>query len=239
MRTMLKNRVHALMHRRGILTPTVDLFVGAGRKFLEQQRLDQAGQDILGRFRTLIDQFDRSIAESTASLRELQRQPRWARPAALLQTIPGIGLITALTILAELGDLSRFRCRAAVANYAGLVPRHRDSDEKRWSGHITRQGPSHLRAVLAEAAWVSVKRVPVYKALFGRVAYKRGKQRAIIAVARRMLEDGWTLLRKNEPFRYVPTPTPAGAGRRDSLRGQPWAPLMAVEGSQTAPSVAG
>ena len=212
MRTMLKNRVHAVLHRRGILTPTGDLFGKAGRTFLEQVSLDEAGRTILQRFLNTIEQLEAMIAESTASLKELARQPRWAKPAALLQTIPGVGLITALTILAELGDWRRFRSRAAVSNYAGLVPRLRASNEKCWSGGITHQGSSHLRAMLIEAAWMAVEKVPVYRSLFQRVEYKAGKKTAIVAVAREMLEDAFTMLRKDEAFRYVAAPVmPASA----------------------------
>ena len=203
-RTMVKNRVHAILHRRGILTPSTDLFGRRGGTFLDQLNLDQAGRITLDRFRTLIDQLNESIKESTTCLRTVMSEPRWSKPAALLQTMPGIGLITSLMILAELGDLSRFRSRAAVANYAGLVPKHRNSNDKRWSGHITRRGSAHLRGVLIEAAWMAAPRVPAYKALFDRVATKKNKKTAIVAVARRMLEDAWMLLIKDEAFRYVP-----------------------------------
>ncbi len=203
-RTMLKNRAHAILHRRGILTPKVDLFGRAGGLFLNQLNLDLAGQDTLERFRALIDRFDEDIKNSTAAVRSLMREPRWAKPAALLQTMPGIGLITSMTILAELGNLARFRSRAAVANYAGLVPRHRDSDAKRWSGRITRRGSAHLRGMLIEAAWMAAPRVPVYRAMFDRIAFKKNKKTAVVAVARRMLEDAWMLLIKDEAFRYVP-----------------------------------
>ena len=107
-------------------------------------------------------------------------------------------------ILAELGDLSRFGSPAAVANYAGLVPRDRDSNDKRWSGHITRRGSAHLRGVLIEAAWMAAPRVPVYRALFDRARQKKNKKTAIVAVARRMLEDAWMWLIKDQAFRYVP-----------------------------------
>jgi len=203
-RTMLKNRAHAILHRRGILTPKVDLFGRAGGVFLDQLNLDQAGQITLERFRELIGRLDESINDSTTSVRSLMREPRWAKAAALLQTMPGIGLITSMTILAELGDLTRFRSRAAVANYAGLVPRHRDSDGKRWSGRITCRGSAHLRGVLIEAAWMAEPRVPVYRALFERVERKKNRRTAIVAVARRMLEDAWMLLIKDQAFRYVP-----------------------------------
>ncbi|GAG47525.1 unnamed protein product, partial [marine sediment metagenome] len=151
----------------------------------------------------------------------------------------GIGLITSLTILAELGDLTRFRSRAAVANYAGLVPRHRDSDQKYWSGRITRRGPAHLRGVLMEAAWVAVPRIPVYQALFDRVKRKKSKGTAIVAVARRMLEDAWMLLIKEEAFRYVPTPVSDAHGERTRESAGPGHRKRRSRVSQAASSVAG
>ncbi len=239
MRTMLKNRVHAVLHRRGILAPTGALFTKSGRDFLTQSDLDEAGRSILDRYLAAMDHIDRSVNESTASLKALMCRPRWAKPAALLQTMPGIGLITALTILAELGDRTRFRSRAAVANYAGLVPRQRSSDQKRWSGGITHQGPSHLRAVLIEAAWTAASRVPVYHELFERIARKKNKLVAVTAVGRRMLEDAWTLLKKDEAFRYVPVPVVQTDAGRDAQLGQSCGPSTKVAGSPAASSVAG
>lgn len=209
MRTMIKNRVHSVLHRRGILTPKEGLFSQDGRTFLDELALDDAGRTMTRQSRTALDQFETLIDQSDKDRRKVMRQERWAKPAALLQTMPGIGVITALTILAELGDRKRFKSRAAVANYAGLVPVIRDSNTKHYSGGITHCGSSHLRAVLSEAAWTAVKRVPVYEALFERIAGRRGKQVAIVAVARRMLEDAVRMLWKQEAFRFVPVTSDA------------------------------
>lgn len=226
MRTMLKNRVHAALHRRGILAPTTGLLRISGRTFLSQLDLDEPGRTIIDRYLRTVDQVDEAINGSTASLKELMRRPHWAKPAALLRTMPGIGLITALTILAELGDLTRFRSRAVVANYSGLVPVRRDNNEKHYSGGISRRGSSHLRAMLTEAAWMAVPRVPAYCHMFDRIAQKKNKPAAIVAVARRTLEDAFTMLRKNEAFRFASVPglaalneigtvSPASASPRD------------------------
>lgn len=211
MRTMVKNRIHAVLHRRGILSPRNGLFTIAGRDFLQEATLDEAGRTILERYLVLLDGLEKRIDESTKDLRILMRRDRWAKPASLLQTMPGIGLITALVILAELGDLSRFRSRAAVANYAGLVPVIRDSNTKHYSGGISHRGSAHLRQVMVEAAWVAFNRVPVYQSIFDRVAERRGRQTAIVSVARRMLEDAARMLWKKEPFRYVPAPQSNGS----------------------------
>ena len=155
----------------------------------------------------MIDQLQQTILQSTASLHELERQQRWCKPSALLKTMPGVGPITALTILAELGEISRFKSRASVSNFAGLVPVLRDSNQKHYAGGITHRGSTHLRAVLVEAAWTSKMRVPQYAAIFNRIADRKGKQVAIVAVARRMLEDAWTMLKRDEVFRLMSVTT--------------------------------
>jgi transposase len=202
-RTMLKNRVHALLHRRGVLHPFKDVFTKAGRQWLASLTLDEAGRVILDRHLQLVDQLHETIAQSTLSLRHLARSQRWCGPCALLQTMPGVGPITALTILAELGDINRFKSRAAVSNFAGLVPVMRSSNDKQYYGGITHRGPAHLRHVLVEAAWIGQARVPQYAAIFNRITQRKGKLVAITAVARRMLEDAWTMLKRNEVFRCV------------------------------------
>lgn len=200
-RTMLKNRVSAVLHHRGILSPLKDLHTKDGRRWLSELALDEAGRSILDRHLALIDQLKETIEQSGKSLRQLAARQRWCKPAALLQTMPGVGLITSLTILAELGDIGRFKSRAAVSNFTGFVPVMRNSNEKKFSGHVLLRGPSHLRAAMVEAAWTSKGRVGQYGALFARVSSRKGHQVAIVAVARRMLEDAWTMLKRDEVFR--------------------------------------
>jgi transposase len=219
LQTMIKNRIHATLHRRGILKPKGDLFTASGRVWLEEIELDESGRSVLQRYWTVLDQLKQMISQSNRQLRSLARQPRWAEQAALLQTMPGVGLITSLTVLAELGDIDRFRSRAAVSNYAGLVPVLRESNDKRYQGGITKQGPSHLRAVLVEAAWAACRRAPRYAHQYDRIKQRRGAQTAIIAVARRMLEDMYVMLKKDEAFRYASPPNVGdAASSRQAVR---------------------
>jgi len=233
MRTMLKNRVHSVLHRRGVLNPLKDLFSVPGRQWLRELTLDDAGRSILDRYLASLDQLQETIKQSTAALTRLSRSQRWCHPAALLQTMPGVGPITSLTVLAELGDVSRFKSRASVSNYAGLVPVVRNSTDKQFSGHITRRGPAHLRGAMVEAAWTSVGRVPQYAGIFHRVSGRKGKQVAIVAVARRMLEDAWTMLTRDEVFRMRSV-------EADQRSGVPVASGESfADGRVAAPSVAG
>jgi transposase len=206
LQTMIKNRIHALLHRRGILKPAGNLFTRSGRAWLGQIELDDSGRTILELYWAMLDQLQQTIRRSTRQLRDLEPRPRWAQPSALLRTMPGVGLVTALTVLAELGDLDRFRSPAAVSNYAGLVPVLRESNDKRFQGAITKRGPSHLRSVLVEAAWSAIRHVPRYAHQYDRIKQRGGAQTAIVAVARRMLEDMYVMLRKSRAFRYASPP---------------------------------
>jgi transposase len=210
-RTMFKNRIHAVLHRRGVLRPSkLDVFTQQGRTFLAELKLDEAGRRAIDGFLGCLERIENELKTSTKALLAEGGSERWAKARQCVETIPGVGPITALTILAELGDAARFPSRASAANYAGLVPIVRDSNEKRGRGGITHRGSAHLRAVLVEAAWMAVGKAPQYADQFARIARRRGKQIAITAVARRILEDAWTLWRKGEPFRHL-TPTSTSA----------------------------
>lgn len=201
-RTMLKNRVHALLHRRGLVTPPkLDLFSAAGRRWLAELTLDEAGRSLLDQSLTVIDQLEARVKRSDRELDKQAKRQRWCQSEALLRSMPGVGRITALTVLAELGELTRFPSRSAVANYAGLVPVQRVSNDKQSSGGVTKRGSNHLRRVLIEAAWQAVTRSAKYGQQYERIKTRRGCQKAITAVARKMLEDMYTILKTNTVFR--------------------------------------
>jgi len=116
MRTMLKNRLHAVLHRRGVLAPAkMDLFTKQGRQWLKTLTLDEAGRQILDRQMAVIDELERVIDQSTASLRTLARSQRWCKREALLRTMPGIGADHAIDDPGGAGDVERFKSRAASA----------------------------------------------------------------------------------------------------------------------------
>jgi len=200
-RTMLKNRVHALLHRRGLGAPKLDLFSAAGRRWLAALTLDEAGRSLLDQSLTVIDQLDAQLKRSDRELDRQAKRQRWCQSEALLRSMPGVGRITALTVLAELGELWRFPSRSAVANYAGLVPVRRESNDRQSSGGVTKRGSNHLRRVLTEAAWQAVRRSVKYGGQYERIKTRRGSQKAITAVARKLLEDMYTLLKTNTVFR--------------------------------------
>ncbi len=110
----------------------------------------------------------------------------------MLTQLPGVGPFTALVILAEVGDISRFGSARKLASWAGLTPTVRGSDRVAHYGHISKEGSVWLRWVLCEAAQ-NAKRHPQFAAGFQAIAKRRGKKIATTAVARKLLTRAWHL----------------------------------------------
>jgi len=107
----------------------------------------------------------------------------------LLMTIPGVGFITAATIVAEVGDFTRFTSGKKIAKWAGLTPRMRESGGKRYYGRITRRGSPFVRWILYEAATTIAKLKKPQKlyTFYKGIAIRRGTKIAAVALARKLL----------------------------------------------------
>lgn len=122
----------------------------------------------------------------------LAEEPRYQVAVRKMTEQDGVGTLTAMTFLAELGDVHRFKNRRQVASYLGLVPTSHESGEaQNRKGHITRMGPGRVRKVLNQAAWALVRQNAEWRGWYERLAYRRGKKKALVAVMRRLGIDLW------------------------------------------------
>ena len=121
-----------------------------------------------------------------------------------LMTAPGVGPITALTFRATLDDVGRFPHAGAATAYLGLVPREASSGERQRKGGITKAGPRAPRAALVQASWViwRLRRGPAapLHAWVHRLALRRGKKVAVVALARRLARILFAMWRDGRPF---------------------------------------
>jgi transposase len=113
-------------------------------------------------------------------------------------THPGVGALTARAFVLIIGDAERFQCGKHVASYLGLVPLEDSSGNRRQLGHITKQGSSMLRFLLAEAAQVTARSLPQWRSKYLHLMMRRGRKTAKVAMARRlavrlywMMRQGW------------------------------------------------
>ena len=120
------------------------------------------------------------------------------RPEVLrLMTVPGLDATVALSIVAAVGDFTRFRTPEMLVAYLGLNPRVRQSGGQPAShGRITKAGSAHARGMLVEAAWSASKAPGPLRAFYQRVAARRGMQVAVVAAARKLTVLCWHLIIK-------------------------------------------
>jgi transposase len=189
MATALKCRVHAILADRGVGVEE-SLWGSAGRVMLAELPLPAAQRAVVTDCLALIDAISPLVARLE---RDLVARARPDPRVQALQALPGIGPITAMTLVAEIGDIARFPTARKLCAWAGLTPVVRNSDRKVRHGHITKMGSPWVRFVLQEAAQRAKTRPP-FATFYAQTAARRGKHIATVAVARRLLARSFHLL---------------------------------------------
>jgi len=195
MRSALKNRVHAILAKHGITREHSDLFGKGGRQFLSALELREAPRRRLDSLIALICDFDREIEATT---KEIDQRAKADDRVPVLCQIRGVGPYTAMLIIAEVGDISRFPDARHLCAWAGLTPTVRSSDGKARLGHISRQGSPALRWALVEAAQKCTTGGGPLREQFERITKRRGRKVAKVAVARQILTLSYYGLRDGE-----------------------------------------
>jgi transposase len=192
--TTLKCRVHAILADRGVGVEE-PLWGPAGRVWLAELPLPVVQRAIVGDCLALIDAISPLVARLE---RDLLTRTRPDPRVQALQALPGIGPITAMTLVAEIGDIGRFPTARKLCAWAGLTPAVRNSDRKVRHGHITKMGSPWVRFVLQEAAQRAKTRPP-FASFYAKTAARRGKHIATVAVARKLLARCFHVLTELEP----------------------------------------
>lgn len=241
MQTMTKLRIHAVLHRHGILNPYSDLFGSSGRVLLKQlieadEPLRTSARQTLSGHLRLLDQLRTQIAQVT---RELRRQVKRDPAAQRWDSLPGIGWILAYTIQAEIGDIGRFATDKKLARYSLLAPLPDDSGEETGETplgrHVGHMGRRTLKYAFIEAAHCAIRKSQRMRDVFNRRTDngKRDKNQGYIAVARQLCRIGYACQKKGmdymeqrplRPGEKLPSP-PAAQNSSCPELGQPDDPM--------------
>jgi transposase len=183
-RSGLKASVHAVLAKQGLHLPVSDLFGLGGRQLLAAAPLDGPYRARVDACCRLIDALDFEIATVTSQLRgRLAGHPGHTA----IQAIPGIGPTLAAVFVAEIGEVDRFPHPTRLVSWAGLTPRHRESDTTVHRGPITKQGSGLVRWAAIEAAQKIPASAGWLTSTRARIADRRGRNIATVAVARKLL----------------------------------------------------
>ena len=193
LRTLLRNRIHAVLADHGH-DRAEGCWSGPGRDWLASLELPAASREVIEDCLAMIDALQVPIDRLDIEVREhAKADPR----VKVLTGLPGVGELTALVIVAEIGDIDRFGSARKLAAWAGLTPTVRGSDQVIRHGHISNQGSTWLRWILCEAAQTA-KRSPQFAGTYQSIRRRRGKKIATTAIARKLLTRAYHLLTDTE-----------------------------------------
>jgi transposase len=182
LRSGLKAQVHAVLAKQGVSVAVSDLFGVGGRQLLDGLALDPPFTARVGSLLRLIDALTFEIDTVTRrTAADLATHPGWRA----IQVIDGVGPVLAAVFVAEIGDVTRFPGPEQLCSWAGLTPRHRESDTKVHRGRITKQGNTLVRWAAVEAVQ-RVRSGPVGSTR-ARLTERRGANIAKVAAARKLL----------------------------------------------------
>jgi transposase len=201
--TACKNKMRRLLSNYN--ADRKDLFSAEGLEYLEGVKVSGADRFVLGQLRALWEHLEGQRVALDKELRAFAKKAPTAEAEAraVLGTIPGVGAVTVDIVLSALGDSSRFRSLKRTAAYAGLASGQRESAGKSKELGITKEGSRLLRWALVEAAWRLVRQSRRWSTVFEGLRKRRGKKKAIVAVARRLLGVMVALLRSGQPYRQA------------------------------------
>lgn len=199
--TMAKNRMHAMLHRKHlVLSDTSQPFSPERREWWEslplsatEQFLVRSDLDTLEFARKQLEQVEECLKQESA---QDERIP-------LLVQLPGVAMLTAITILAAIGDIGRFPTAKELVGYAGLGTRVHDSGMTHTSGRITKAGRRDLRRAIVNAANHAVEHHVHWKKEFERLEPHLGRSKAIVAIARKLLVAVWHVLNEERADRFA------------------------------------
>jgi transposase len=197
-RTMLKNRLHALLDRHHIVAPPAsDVFGKRGRDYLSKVELPGPAHQLLRQNLRLLEILGSEIKEVE---KQLAKALEGDRRLELLRTIPGLGVLLATLVALEIDRIHRFMRPAKLVAYAGLVPTTYSSGGKTSHGALMKMSNKWLRWALVEAAWVAIRHDPYFRHQYGLRCRAKGPKTAIVAVARRLAEVVWYVLTEDRPY---------------------------------------
>lgn len=196
-RTQLKNRIRDILTKNNCQESFTDITGLKAKEFINRLSLSPV---FMLQYKDLLEQID-FINKKIKSVDILIRgYPKEFPDVDRLTEISGIGIFSALILLAEIGDINRFDSPKKLVSYAGLCPGLHQTGETYYHKHITKEGSRYLRWILTEAAQHAVRHPGSLKDFYMALSKKAGKQKAIVAVARKMLVGIYFVLKEHKPF---------------------------------------
>lgn len=189
-----KNRIKSLLFQFGIDIP--ERFTSSQTRYWskvyinwlkELQVKDQNLKQVLDNYIIIGERQRKDLLLLSKQVKSLSQSKKYRSNYELLLSIPGVGLITAITFLTQIGDIKRFKRLDDLCNYVGLVPRMHGSGDKMQVGKMIKRGRKELKIMLIEASWEAIRKDPALMLKFNELSKRMQKNKAIIRIARKIL----------------------------------------------------
>jgi transposase len=201
--TGVKNKMRHVLANYNADAPHI--FTADGQLYVDRLELQSADRFVVEQLRTELREHRARLKASTMALADFAGQAPLAEQEArqILKSMPLVGPVTIDVVLAELGEWGRFKSQNEVVAYAGLAPGIRESAGHAKELGITKEGSKLLRWAMIQLAWRLVLKSPQWKTIYSGLQLRRGKKKAVVAVARRALCVLFALLRTGQPYRLT------------------------------------
>ena len=194
--TMIRNRLHSLLHRHNLMLPEEGL---ANQAWWEQQAISALEKIQIHQEIAMLEQIEKHKTEVDNELGRQSLGDVWGKQALRLMQLSGIGVIVAMTVLSAIGDITRFESANKLVGYSGLGAGVHDSGKEHIEKRITKSGRKELRWALVEAAWRAIRISPYWKEQYEKYLRRMRKpNQAIVVIARKLLVAIWHVLTKEE-----------------------------------------
>jgi transposase len=199
-----KNRVKSLLHFHGIAIPEAFKQGRWSNRFISWLDSIDMGEpsanDSLQAIVSATQNLRASVLDMTRKIKALSQTDDYLEQVRLLRSIPGIGLITAMTLLTELESMERFKRFDNLCSFIGLMPSTHSSGEHEIVGDITHRGHGVLRSALIESAWIAVRLDPALTKCFYDYCKRMETNKAIIRIAKKLLSRIRYVLINKKPY---------------------------------------
>jgi len=201
-----KNRIKAFLHFYGIKLP--EQFDSSrthwSKRFIlwlrELDLLTPYGRKALDLYINKAECQRELLLQETRALRELSRSERLKDGMRLITSVPGVGITTGISFLAEIGDINRFKSSDQLAAYIGLIPMCHSSGEKDGNGEITIRKHTILRNYIVEAAWKAIRSDPAMTLAYEGYRLHMGANKAIVKIARKLINRIFFVLKRKQEY---------------------------------------
>jgi transposase len=200
--TQIVNRMHSVAHRHHLKHERGKRFNEKTTAWQKDERLSKIEQFQLELEMENRVYIEKQISRIGKEVAKMSHRKPWAESMTYLMQLPGFGVITAMTVLAAIGEIQRFDSARHLASYSGLTPGLEQSGTKYNEKGITKEGRKELRWALVEVAQRAVNSDPLWKQRFQELQKRMHRNQAIVAIARRLLELVWVVLTRCQPYRH-------------------------------------